>query len=515
MVSAAAAKVLGALFKIPLTNMLGGVGMSCFSAAYSLFMPVYALTVTGISSAVAKMTAQSAALGMHENALRIRRTALLIFSAVGLIGSAFIFLLAKPFSLYIADSPEAETAVMTIAPAVLFGCISAVERGYYEGLCNMYPTALSQVVEGFVKVGAGLFLCGAVIHHSELVAEYFPRYDTRTAAAAAGILGVTLSTLGSALFFAVLRSFVRPEVSSDRTVLSDRIIARELIRTALPIGTGAVVTNISALIDMWTIIALVRPSVLPEGVTVADYPHFVYGSFAGIALTVFNLVPSVTNMLGKGALTCVTSAWECCDRRLLQRNTSQIMLSAAFISVPAAFGIAALAPSILGTLFPMQTDEAMLCVAPLRLLMAGMVLVCMTYPLFSMLQGIGKAALTLKIMLVGTAVKLVGNVALIPLMNINGAALSTSLSCLVMFVWAASAYFGITKMRADVRSLLGILYSGIMCGAAALLVSGMLPDSTPLRVLILSAAAGGGVFIFAAYTIFGERLRGFFRGKPF
>ena len=84
-----------------------------------------------------------------------------------------------------------------------------------------------------------------------------------------------------------------------------------------------------------------------------------------------------------------------------------------------------------------------------------------------------------------------------------------------MFAWAASAYFGITKMRADVRSLLGILYSGIMCGAAALLVSGMLPDSTPLRVLILSAAAGGGVFIFAAYTIFGERLRGFFRGKPF
>jgi len=79
MISAVITKLLGALFKIPLTNMLGGVGMSYFSCAYSLFMPIYALTVTGLSAAVARMTAQSAALGMYDNARRVRRTALMIF----------------------------------------------------------------------------------------------------------------------------------------------------------------------------------------------------------------------------------------------------------------------------------------------------------------------------------------------------------------------------------------------------------------------------------------------------
>ena len=49
MLSAVAAKGLGALFKIPLTNILGGIGMSYFSSAYSLFMPIYALTVTGLT----------------------------------------------------------------------------------------------------------------------------------------------------------------------------------------------------------------------------------------------------------------------------------------------------------------------------------------------------------------------------------------------------------------------------------------------------------------------------------
>ena len=100
MVSAAAAKVLGAVFKIPLTNMLGGVGMSYFSCAYSIFMPVYSLEVMGLSAAVARMTAQSAALGMYENVRRIRRTALLLFSAAGLAGSLLILLLAVPFSVY-------------------------------------------------------------------------------------------------------------------------------------------------------------------------------------------------------------------------------------------------------------------------------------------------------------------------------------------------------------------------------------------------------------------------------
>ena len=61
MLSAVAAKGLGALFKIPLTNILGGIGMSYFSSAYSLFMPIYALTVTGLTAAVAGMTAKSAA----------------------------------------------------------------------------------------------------------------------------------------------------------------------------------------------------------------------------------------------------------------------------------------------------------------------------------------------------------------------------------------------------------------------------------------------------------------------
>ena len=52
LISAMLTKVLGACFKIPLTNVLGGTGMGYFSTAYGLLLPVYALSVTGLSAAV-------------------------------------------------------------------------------------------------------------------------------------------------------------------------------------------------------------------------------------------------------------------------------------------------------------------------------------------------------------------------------------------------------------------------------------------------------------------------------
>lgn len=512
MISAAAAKILGALFKIPLTNMLGGVGMGYFSCAYSLFMPIYALVVTGLSTAVARMTAQSAALGIYENARRIRKTALILFSAAGAAGSLAVIVFARPFCRYAADCTEAELAVLMIAPSVLFGCITAVERGYYEGLSNMYPTAFSQIVEGLVKVGAGLFLCGFVMKNEEAVLAYFPNItDIRAVSAAAGIFGVTLSSVGAALYFAVMRLFGRNKLpkGSDGLLMSRRGIARELVSTALPVGISAVVTNLTALIDMGTVIGCISyfgsAGERPSGVTEAELPHFIYGSFAGIALTVFNLVPSVTNMLGKGILPSITEAWEKRDSEQLKMRSMQALTASAAMAVPAAFGIGALSGEILTFLFPGQSDEVSVCINALRLLMPGMVCLCVSYPLFSMLQAIGKAAVPLKIMITGAVLKLVGNIILIPFMGVDGAAVSTSICYVFILAAAVVVYFREAGIKPEVRPFLSILYSGAMCGAAAYLVSDLLELHNMSGVIIIAASVTAGA---ALYFIFMALLRG-------
>ena len=110
-------KIVGAIFKIPLANVLGGTGMGYFSTAYGLYSPVFALTAAGIPTVMMRITAQNIAVGRPGNAVRTRRTALLLFSAVGFLGSLAVALFAAFFSEHIACSPESTPAVIAIAPA--------------------------------------------------------------------------------------------------------------------------------------------------------------------------------------------------------------------------------------------------------------------------------------------------------------------------------------------------------------------------------------------------------------
>ncbi len=498
MLSVVVAKVLGALFKIPLTNILGGVGMGYFSTAYSIFMPVYALSVTGLSSAVARMTAQSEALGMHANTQRVRRVALALFSGVGLAGSLIILIFAKPLSIYSAKSSQAWLAVAMIAPSVLFGCVTAVERGYYEGRKNMYPTAISQAVEGVVKVLAGLSLCAYVQRNGEKFVKYFPDIeDVRAISASAGILGVTLSSLGALIFFAIMGIFSDRETGGDKTLVSRRKIARELVANALPTGISSLVTNLTALIDMWTVIACIRNFEPVHGISSEEMPQFIYGSFAGIALTVFNLVPSVTNMLGKGILPCITEAWESGDRESLKKNTEQALFTCAVICVPTAFGIGVLSREILLFLFSRQTDEAEICVNALRLLMPGMVSLCISFPMFSMLQAVGKFRTPVVIMLTGAVVKLAGNLILIPLMGVDGAGLSTSVCYVVILAISVFEYFRYTGVKADSSKFFAVIYSGLMCGASAFLTADICRANnfSLIKIIMITALVGGMFYI--------------------
>ena len=156
--SAMIAKLLGACFKIPLTNVLGGTGMGYFSTAYGLLLPVYALSVTGLSAAVAQTVSRAAALEHWAEVRRIRDTARLACGVLGLFLSLCMFLLAEPFAALVAAQPYALFSLLAIAPAALFGCLTAVERGYWEGLQNMTPTAVSQALEAVAKLGLGLAL---------------------------------------------------------------------------------------------------------------------------------------------------------------------------------------------------------------------------------------------------------------------------------------------------------------------------------------------------------------------
>ena len=99
------------------------------------------------------MVAEATACGREREVRRIVRVAAGIFVPVGVLATVVLFFGAGTFASWIKN-PDAQLAVMAIAPSVAMVAILSVFRGYYQGRANMVPTAVSQVIEAMGKLFA-------------------------------------------------------------------------------------------------------------------------------------------------------------------------------------------------------------------------------------------------------------------------------------------------------------------------------------------------------------------------
>ena len=364
--SALFAKLCGAMFKLPLTAMLGGTGMGYFSCAYGLFLPVYAVFVTGLSTAVAKPVADFVGKGKFSCALKVRKTSRILCFGMGLAGTIGAFCLAKYFTLQTSGTLEAYPAVLAMLPAIFFCCLTAVERGYYEGLCSMTPTAVSQAVEAVTKLLAGLIFCQIFVKANFWI---FCTMTPEAKGAFGAVLGVTLSTVTGWLYFAVQNQFSRQKTLSGEAVPSSKKMIKLLFKIMIPAALGALVTNLTSFIDLFTMMRIFSKMLsenpenfyqkanLVKTISAEQAVSFVYGSFMGLSVTVFNLVPSLTNMLAKSVLPCTAQAWASGNKKQAADYARQVFIFTGLAAIPAGCGIFALAEGILKFLFSGREAE--------------------------------------------------------------------------------------------------------------------------------------------------------------
>ena len=64
-------KIIGAFYRIPLTNMIGTEGMGIYQVAYPIYSTLLVISTSGIPTAISKMVAEKTAVGDYRNAHRI------------------------------------------------------------------------------------------------------------------------------------------------------------------------------------------------------------------------------------------------------------------------------------------------------------------------------------------------------------------------------------------------------------------------------------------------------------
>ena len=530
-------KLIGAFYKLPLTNLLTPEGYAYFQGAYAIYNPLYAISMAGLPIAVSKMVSQNVELGRINDAKRIFYVSRKLFLSVGLFGTLMLMLLAVPYSKMVGE-PRNYISILVVAPCILFCCMMSSFRGYYEGLKNMTPTGVSQVIEAAIKLIVGLaatYVCMTmwvksyqsravdgvatvfgveVSNESEALAAMYPY------AAAVAIFGVTLGSMLGLLYLFIKYKrhgfgFTREELVNSPPAESDKSIMKQLIRTAAPIAFSSVVLNLSNLIDDTTIRTRLAYAfetgydIIKEmyagvfeasGTLDSGVVNYLYGTH-GTVLNIKNLIPTITLTLGISAIPALSTAWANKNKHEIKGAIETTLRVTMMIAMPAGFGIAALARPILSLLY---ADQAAMFDIAEPILVAygiGMMFFAATSPMTNMLQAVGKMGIPIISIALGSAVKIILNFMLIgnPKININGAPISTTVCYIIIFAINLTSLLKITKVKINFVSVyIKPLISAALCGITAYGVNWFIAEKLMIESrLVCIVAVGFGAVVYA------------------
>lgn len=342
MISNIAVKVIGAFLRIPLTNIIGVEGMAYYNAAYSIYVSFYMISTAGIPVAVSRMIAVANSKNNHKEIKRIFDVAFALFFVIGFLGTAAMMIGAGQFSES-AKMPDATFAMMAIAPTIFFICLSSAYRGYFQGLQNMVPTAVSQVIEAAAKLGIGII---AAIYFTS---NGYPKHEV----AAYVILGVTIGVLLGVVYGAVAKAMFNSSkeqkdalINCNESVRSKKSILKELVVIAIPITLASSIMGLTNLVDTMLFANGLQSTGLTEKVATSYY-----GAYTSMVYPLFNLVPPFIFTFGISAIPAISSAIAVGDRNKASKDIESAFRNCAIIAIPCAIGLGTLSKRVISFLF--------------------------------------------------------------------------------------------------------------------------------------------------------------------
>lgn len=488
-------KLIGAVYKIPLGNILGDEGFGHFNNAYVIYNLLLMISTAGLPVALSKSVSEANALGHRNQIHRIFRVALFTFILLGLISFAVMFIFAAPLAQWQGDG-LATHSVMALAPACFFVCVLSTFRGYAQGHSNMVPTSVSQIVEALGKLVIGLGLAWILV-----------RGGARSEDAAAGaIFGVTAGAGLSLLFliFYYIRAKNLEQGRLDDRPESHGTILKRLLVIAIPITVGASVVPITSWLDTFQVQNILRditsaqPAEWYKANNLTDPVVATYGAYQK-AMTVYNLPSSFMVAITASVIPAISACRARHNKVGAGRIAESSMRVGLLLALPAGIGLSVLASPIMTLLYP-TTDHAVADPA-MAILGIASIFVCIMLICNSILQANGFFNLPIIIMAVGCVAKLAVNNFMVKSVGIVGAPIGTLVCYLII---AAAEMFVIKRVVPAAPSYLRVFLKPAVAaaamGAAVWAIYGLLSRFLGNAVSTLGAIAVG-VVVYAILVV--------------
>jgi len=236
-------RVLGVVFRIPLTNIVGNFGMGLYQMVFPLYALLLIVSSAGVPVAISKMIARKDA-----SSKKVLVNALILLGIIGFVFSVLFVVFSHPIAA-MQGNKDVGVIYVAIAPSVFLVCLISAFRGYFQGLQNMVPTAVSQIIEQLVKMAVGITLALVLIESGVVWAVF------------GAILAVTVSELLALgyliITFLVTKKKRTAEVQEQKPKFNKSIM-KEILKQSLPITAMASIFPLILVFDSLVIINLLK-----------------------------------------------------------------------------------------------------------------------------------------------------------------------------------------------------------------------------------------------------------------
>lgn len=390
------ARFFGLFFRWPLIMLIGDEGVGYYQMSYPLYMFFVAMA-SGVPVAISKMISEKKAKGDIEGIFVIVKESTLLMMMLGIGTTIILFFFARPIIRFVQWDMKSYYALLGISFAPFVISIMTIYRGFFQGLQNMTPSGMSQILEqlGRVVIGVGLaiFLLPKGIEFAAGGAAF--------GAAAGGVIGAS--------YLYEKYKKVKKEMWNKR-VKSNSEVLTSILKIALPISLGATVGTIMSLIDS----ILVPQKLMQSGVT-SEMATVLYAQLTGKANVITNIPLTLSMALGTALIPIIAENYIMNRRKDVQDKVQLSIKLSMLIAMPCTLGLYFLAGPIMMIIFPGKYDGILI----LKYLSISVPFIIITQTTTSIMQGIGHYIRPIINLFIGCIVKVVLTYLLVPIPEIN------------------------------------------------------------------------------------------------
>lgn len=404
-------KLVGVLYSIPLTWIIGADGLGIFQSVFPTYNLLLTVSSAGLPVAVSRMVSHCLAKDDPHNAKRVFRTALWLLTALGLI-CTIIMLVCNPLLVARVSEPQSSLGFYVIAPCVAIVCVLSAFRGFMQGQQNMVPTATSQLIEQVGKVFISLPLAYVGSKHS------------LAGGAAGALLGITIVEALALLYMVVLYLRRRgtfdaiPQLSAEDPIPAP-VLGKRLLHISIPITISACIVPLAQFVDS----AMMVDRMIASGLT-QEAARPLYGIFSGLVIRLINVPTALALAVAMSLVPAISAAKAVGDEQGIARQANLGLRFAFLIGFPCSIGMSLLSRQLMGFFYESSLSDEHLRIASELLSMSSLTVVLFTVvqATSSILQGLHKQRIPMYTLVAGVFCKITLNYLLVgtPGVNIYG-----------------------------------------------------------------------------------------------